>query len=151
VGEGAARPARAGVDGEAGGLVQDGDVRVFLEDAEVSLLGEDPLLLRLGRPAVDPVPGGERRGSLGFPSVDEDVAVADPALDLVAGDVEAGGDLAVEALAGLFGGDFPGVGQPASSCSRCRCGRKLSMAMRTMPIEMALSATLKEGQCQVPT
>jgi hypothetical protein len=155
VGEGAGGAAGARMDGQARRLVEHHDLGVLMEHVQVPPLGEDPLLLELRRGALDAIARGERSGGLGRAAVHPHETAGDPALDLVAGRVETGGHVAVEPLARrrrLDGPAHSGTGAAAvgSGDSWCR-GRKLSIAISTMPTEMALSATLKEGQWWRPT
>ena len=108
VGEGAGGAAGAGMDGEAGRLVEDGEVGILIEDGEVPRLAPYPIVSSLGRLAGDDVACGEEAGRAGRRAVDLDQAVADPSLDLVARQVEARRQRAVEALSGLRRLDGPG-------------------------------------------
>jgi hypothetical protein len=114
MGQGAGGPAGAGVDGEARRLVEHHQVRVLVEQAEVAPLGHDAVLPGHGRVAVDTVAGGDGGRGLRRPAVDLDEAFVDPLVDLIAGDVEIGGHVAVEPLACRVRIDGPGWAQSAA-------------------------------------
>jgi hypothetical protein len=152
VGEGPRGAAGAGMHGEARRLVDHHHFGVLVQQAELAGLRGDPLFLRRRRAALDAIAGGDEGRRLRAVPVDGYELVGDPALDLIAGNVEPRGDVAVEPLSRRLGLNRPGghSATAAAGASR-RCGRKLSMAISTMPIEIALSATLKEGQWCMPT
>src|SRR6202035_2611117 len=161
MGEGAAGSPRSGMDGQAGRLEEDDQLVVLIEEIEVAGLGEHPLLCGRRRAAVDGVAEAEGQRRADGAAVDPHEPVADPALHLVAGEVETGGDVSVQPLAGARRRDRPrrleggrrrrGVGRrPGSAAAAARWPRRLSIAISTMPIEMALSATLKAGQWWPP-
>ncbi len=76
--------------------------RILVEDPEIAPLGDDPLFPGLRRIAFDAVPSRQDRRGLCLPAVDRDEPFLDPPLDLVAGDAQAGGDVAVEPLSGCL-------------------------------------------------
>ena len=98
VGERAGLVAAAGVDDDAGGLVEDKQVVVFVEDVERYRLGLDDAVGHFGQAEADDVTEFERVTGLARAVVDEDVALADHALEEGARDVvEAAAEVRVEA------------------------------------------------------
>ncbi len=150
VGEGAGRAAGSRVHRQAGRLVEHDQLRVFVQHRQLACLRHHRFQARRGRTALDAVAGRHHVGGLGRAVVEPDVAGPDPLLDLVAGQLVGGGEMAVEALAGAAartGADGPGAG----GAQWPRRANRLSIAISAMPIEIAASATLKDGQWCAPT
>ncbi len=106
--------AGAGVDHHAGGLVDDGEVLVFVEDVEGDVFGDGVERLRgWGAPSISMAsPPCELLLGLGGLAVDADLAGFDEELDAGAADVGDGlGEVLVEAEAG--GGGVGGEGADA--------------------------------------
>src|SRR5215472_13491279 len=103
----------AGVDHHAGGLVDDGEVLVFVEDVEGYVLGEGMEGWRVGCAFdLDGLAAVEFLFGFGGGSVDPDLVVLDEELDACAGDVGDGlGEILIKAQAGSLGGGSEAMGR----------------------------------------
>ncbi|MEZ5313402.1 MAG: hypothetical protein R2862_06940 [Thermoanaerobaculia bacterium] len=140
MGERGGRATRSGVHDESRRLVENDQLVVDMEQAELSLLGFETVVAPRRRLPDDPLSGSQQGARLGGEAaVDEDAAGVDPLPDLIAGRRARGGEGGIEALTGGLFRNGPGA-------CRQRWGRRESMTSRVRPTQIALSATLKSGQ-----
>src|SRR3984957_10003125 len=103
--------ARAGVHHHAGGLVDDGEVVVFINDVERNVFGDGAEGRALGLAENrDALTAAEFHGRFRGRVVYQNVLVSDDLLDAGTADVEAGGEELIEALSGGVRVDREGCG-----------------------------------------
>ena len=138
--QGAGGLSGAGVNRQAGRLVEHDQIVVEEEQVELARFRHDPRLAPFGWIPVDALAGAQEVPRFRLrDAVHRQVPGADPLLNLVARQVEMGGDGAIEPDPRFALADPPGAGGHGRL-------RNESRRMTTRPIEMALSATLKSGQ-----
>lgn len=171
MGQGSSASPRAGVNGQAGRLVDRHQPGILVQQAQVAGLGIDAGARGRGRGPADLGAGAQELRGAGCPRADLDPTLVDPSLNLVARNLEGACQETVEPFALRVVGDVEapaldrgrtgrrrrgvqvsrrGLGQVATSTPPGVDGRvgerKESRTSSTRPIEIAMSATLKSGQ-----